>query len=94
MFDYSSPTKKCVVRTLTTIATPHRSSSFMDWCQDNMSGRNYSNKKSFNLPISFNFLNFNLSLPNINLPNINLSNINLSLFNKQHILFYISSLKL
>ncbi|RIB04489.1 hypothetical protein C2G38_2120548 [Gigaspora rosea] len=33
-------TEKCVVRTLTTIATPHRSSSIMDWCQDNMSGRN------------------------------------------------------
>ncbi|RIB21808.1 hypothetical protein C2G38_2077304 [Gigaspora rosea] len=34
------PTEKCVVRTLTTIETPHRSSSFMDWCQYNMSGRN------------------------------------------------------
>ncbi|RIB13413.1 hypothetical protein C2G38_2098377 [Gigaspora rosea] len=30
------PTEKCVVRTLTTIATPHRSSSFMDWCQENI----------------------------------------------------------
>ncbi|CAG8507253.1 593_t:CDS:2 [Cetraspora pellucida] len=28
--------KKYVVRTLTTIATPHRGSPFMDWCRDNI----------------------------------------------------------
>ncbi|CAI2171388.1 19318_t:CDS:2 [Funneliformis geosporum] len=30
------PTKHCSVRSLTTIATPHRGSPFMDWCRDNI----------------------------------------------------------
>lgn len=30
------PTEKCIVRTLTTIATPHYGSPFMDWCRDNI----------------------------------------------------------
>ncbi|CAG8559597.1 12719_t:CDS:10 [Ambispora gerdemannii] len=29
------PTEKCTIRTLTTVATPHRGSPFMDWCRDN-----------------------------------------------------------
>ncbi|CAG8509973.1 14620_t:CDS:10 [Ambispora leptoticha] len=29
------PTEKCTVRSLTTVATPHRGSPFMDWCRDN-----------------------------------------------------------
>ncbi|CAG8691436.1 6021_t:CDS:2, partial [Racocetra fulgida] len=148
------PTEKYVVRTLTTIATPHRGSPFMDWCRDNIGvgeisqsfeeaakvvddaikkmaektrdqqNRNNqrpskldskvqeqslklpsqaenivkqkdplpteprstivtakmdqtdniqskaSNKKSFNIPISFDLPNFNISLPNINLSSL------------------------
>ncbi|CAG8813824.1 18004_t:CDS:1, partial [Dentiscutata erythropus] len=30
------PTDKYIVRTLTTVATPHRGSPFMDWCRDNI----------------------------------------------------------
>ncbi|CAG8644159.1 12806_t:CDS:2 [Funneliformis mosseae] len=30
------PTEHCTVRSLTTIATPHRGSPFMDWCRDNI----------------------------------------------------------
>ncbi|RIA89993.1 Alpha/Beta hydrolase protein [Glomus cerebriforme] len=30
------PTKQCTVRSLTTVATPHRGSPFMDWCRDNI----------------------------------------------------------
>ncbi len=30
------PTERCTVRSLTTIATPHRGSPFMDWCRDNI----------------------------------------------------------
>ncbi|CAG8564744.1 13395_t:CDS:2 [Dentiscutata heterogama] len=30
------PTEKYIVRTLTTVATPHRGSPFMDWCRDNI----------------------------------------------------------
>ncbi|RIB16035.1 hypothetical protein C2G38_2191042, partial [Gigaspora rosea] len=37
-----------------------------------------SNKKSFNIPISFNLPNFHLPNFNLSLPNINLSNISLS----------------
>ncbi|RIB03894.1 hypothetical protein C2G38_2286015, partial [Gigaspora rosea] len=82
------PTEKSIVRTLTTIATPHHGSPFMDWCRDNTPRSTIvatktdqsepsktSNKKSFNMPISFNLPNFNLSLPNINLSNISLSSL-------------------
>ncbi|RIB22867.1 hypothetical protein C2G38_2243040 [Gigaspora rosea] len=152
------PTKKSIVRTLTTIATPHHGSPFMDWCRDNIGvgeisqtfeeaakvvdgalkqmaektrghqnlndsrssllesrvqeqslrspsqaenivnqkeqlrstivatktdqsePSKASNKKSFNMPISFNLPNFHLPNFNLSLPNINSSNISLSAF--------------
>ncbi|RIB07495.1 hypothetical protein C2G38_2252594 [Gigaspora rosea] len=100
------PTEKSIVRTLTTIATPHHGvgeisqtfeeavkvvdvftvSSSRKYCKSKEQPRNTivatktdqsepskaSNKKSFNILISFNLPNFNLSLPNINLSNISL----------------------